>query len=80
MAKIKITSTDLVWLFHEELQRYNGFPLHGISIAIVPTANNGWAALTPSNVRKRRPVWVSRVEAIQKRLQKTYALVGYRGN
>jgi hypothetical protein len=74
MAKTKISSTDLVWIFHQELQAFDDFPLHGISIAIVPTADGGWEALTPSNVQARRPLWASRVEAIQKRLQKTYIL------
>jgi hypothetical protein len=76
MAKKKISSTDLVWIFHQELQAFDDFPLHGISIAIVPTADAGWRALTPRNVQARRPLWASRVAAIQKRLQKTYILVG----
>lgn len=73
MAKIKISSTDLAWLFHEELQAFDDFPLHGIPIAIVPTANAGWRALTPRSVQAHR--WASRVEVIQKRLQKAYTLV-----
>ena len=76
MAKKKISSTDLAWIIHEELQAFDDFPIHGISIAIVPTADEGWRALTPRNVQVRRPLWASRVEAIQKRLQKTYTLVG----
>jgi hypothetical protein len=75
MAKTKISSTDLVWKFHEELQAFDDFPLHGIPIAIVPTANAGWRALTSRNVRTGRPIWASRVEAIQNRLQKKYTLI-----
>jgi hypothetical protein len=75
MAAIKISSTDLVWIFHEELQAFDDFPLHGIPIAIVPTVHSGWRALTPSNVRTGRPLWASRVEAIQNRLQKKYTLI-----
>jgi hypothetical protein len=75
MAKTKISSTDLIWVFQEELQAFDDFPLHGIPIAIVPAANAGWRALTPRNVQARRHLWASRVEAIQKRLQKSYTLV-----
>ena len=56
MAKTKISSTDLVWIFHEQLQAFDDFPLHGIPIATVPTANAGWRALTPHNVQARRPL------------------------
>lgn len=72
MAKTKISSSDLAWLFHEELQAFDDFPLHGIPIAIVPAANAGWQALTPRNALARR--WASRIEAIQARLQKAYTL------
>lgn len=73
MAKTRISSPDLAWLFHEELQKFDDFPPHGIPIAIVPTAKAGWQALTPRNFQARR--WASRVEAIQERLQKAYTLV-----
>lgn len=72
MAKTKISSTDLAWLFYEELQAFDDFPLHGISIAIVPTANAGWRAITTRNARAGR--WASRIEAIQERLRKAYTL------
>ncbi|MBR1257119.1 hypothetical protein JQ634_25930 [Bradyrhizobium sp. AUGA SZCCT0240] len=72
MAKTKISSTDLAWLFHEELQTFDDFPLHGIAIAIVPTAK-GTLASTDASQRQGTPSG-SRVEAIEKRLQKTYAL------
>ena len=76
MAKTKISNADLVWLFHEELRAFDDFPQHGITIAIVPATDAGWRALTPRYVQARRPLWAGRVEAIQKRLQKTYTLVG----
>ena len=73
VAKTRISTTDLVWLFHEELKAFEDLPLHGISIAVVPTAS-GWEALTQHRVRVQRPLWQSRVAAIQRRLQKTYRL------
>ncbi|MDO8293391.1 MAG: hypothetical protein Q7T29_11095 [Gallionella sp.] len=36
MARKKISSTNLIWLFHEKLKDFDDYPLHGISIAIVP--------------------------------------------
>src|SRR5713226_73816 len=36
MAKKKISSTDLIWIFHERLKAFDDHPLHGIPIAIVP--------------------------------------------
>jgi hypothetical protein len=75
MAKTKISNTDLVGRFHEELQAFDDYPLHGIPIAIVPSAAAGWRALTPRNVQQHRPLWARRVEVIQKRLQKVYAVI-----
>jgi hypothetical protein len=53
MAKTKISSTDLVWIFHEESQAFDDFPLHWISIAIVPTA----ALRQSKNDSKRCTLW-----------------------
>jgi hypothetical protein len=76
MAKTRISSTDLIWMFHEKLYEFEDHPLHGISIAIVPENNGAWKALTPRNVQTRRRVWAERVEAIEKQLQKRYVLAG----
>jgi len=76
MAKKKISSTDLIWIFHERLKGFDDYPLHGISIAIVPVPSAGWTALTPKNLRLHRPLWENRVRAIEKELRKNYVLKG----
>src|SRR6266436_3255355 len=76
MAKKKISSTDLIWIFHERLKAFDDRPLHGIPIAIVPVPSAGWTALTPKNVRLHRPLWENRVRAIEKELRNNYVLKG----
>jgi hypothetical protein len=39
MAKTRILSTDLIWKFHEKLNEFEKYALHGISIAIVADGN-----------------------------------------
>jgi hypothetical protein len=76
MAKKKISSTDLIWIFHERLKAFDDHPLHGIPIAIVPVPSAGWTALTPKNVQLHRPLWENRVRAIEKELWNNYVLKG----
>ena len=76
MAKKRISSTDLVWIFHERLKAFGDHPLHGIPIAIVPVSSAGWMAVTPKNVRQYRPLWENRVRAIEKQLRNNYVLKG----
>jgi len=73
MTRTKISSTDLNFLFQERLRRFEDYPLHGIPIAIVPS-DHGWTAVLTPRDRKRRPEWVVRIEAIEKRLQTIYVL------
>jgi hypothetical protein len=76
MAKKKISSTDLIWIFHERLKAFDDHPHHGIPIAIVPVPSTGWTALTPRNVRLHRPLWENRVRAIEQELRNNYVLKG----
>lgn len=77
MTRKKISSTDLIWLFHEKLKQFNDHPLHGISIAIVPeTEDKGdWRVVTTQNVKMKRPLWAGRVQSIEKRLRKEFFLI-----
>jgi hypothetical protein len=70
MAKIGISSTDLVWVFHERLQAFDDAS-RGMPIAIVPTSGVGWTALLG---KTQNPHWVTRVEGIQKQLREIYVL------
>jgi len=45
MAKKSISSTDLIWLFHEKLRESDDCPGSGLLIAIVPAPDVGWAVL-----------------------------------
>jgi hypothetical protein len=74
MAKTKIFSTDLIWKFHEKLNEFQKYPVHGISIAIVADENGAWRALTTHRVQTQRRVWAERIDAIEKQLRKRYVL------
>ena len=50
MAKTKISSTDLIWIFREKLSSFDDCP-PSLPIAIVPS-DGSWTALTPHYVRK----------------------------
>jgi hypothetical protein len=73
MTRTRISSTDLNFEFQERLKRFEDYPFHGIPIAIVPT-DRGWMAVMAARDRKHRPAWIEKIETIEKRLQKTYAL------
>jgi hypothetical protein len=68
LAKTKISSTDLIWIFREKLLSFDDCP-RSISIAIVPS-DEGWTAVTTQHVRKGHPNCVKRIEQLQKQLQK----------
>ena len=72
MAKIKISSTELVWIFHQRLEVFDDCP-PDVPIAIVPD-NRSWMAVMSAKVRTRYPHWARRVEAIQKGLREIYVL------
>jgi hypothetical protein len=72
MAKIKISTTDLVWIFTEKLRSFDEcFP--GTDIAIVPS-KDGWTAVTGSRRRIEHPGYARRIEQIQKQLRAIYVL------
>jgi hypothetical protein len=72
LAKTKISSTDLIWIFREKLSSFDDCP-PSIPIAIVPS-DESWTAVTTQHVRKGRPNCVKRIEQLQKELRKVYAL------
>jgi hypothetical protein len=72
LAKTKISNTDLIWIFRQELASFDpGFST--IPIAIVPS-NQGWTALTPARHRVQYRRGIKRIERVQKHLRKTYVL------
>jgi hypothetical protein len=73
MRRTKISSTDLNFEIQEQLKGLGNYPFQGISIAIVPT-DRGWMAVMTAKDRKRWPEWFDKIKALEKRLQKTYAL------
>ena len=45
MAKKAISSTELIWIFHEKIKELDDCPAQGLSIAVVPMPDVGWSAL-----------------------------------
>ncbi len=76
MAKKKISSTELIWIFHEKLKAFDDHPLHGIPIAIVPVPSAGWTAVTTNYTQQYQPLWENRIRAIEKELRNNYDLKG----
>jgi hypothetical protein len=72
LAKTRISSTELIWMFRERLSSFDDCT-PSMAIAIVPSAA-GWTALTTRRDRASRPDCVKRIEQIQKRLRGVYAL------
>jgi hypothetical protein len=72
LAKKRISSTDLIWIFREKLSSFDDCPA-SIKIAIVPS-DEGWTVLTTARDRKGRPDCVKRIEQIQKQLREVYVL------
>jgi hypothetical protein len=73
MARKTISSTDLIWIFHEKLEAFDDCP-EGACIAIVPAFDVGWMAVMSAQSRTHNPLCARRVEAIQKELQEIYVL------
>jgi hypothetical protein len=76
MTKKAISSTDLIWIFHERIKEFDDCPAQGLSIAIVPMPDVGWSALISPKQRTTYPVCAKRVDSIQKQLRELYVLRG----
>jgi len=76
MAKKAISSTELIWVFHEKIKELDDCPAQGLMIAIVPTPDVGWSALMSARQRNTHPLCARRVEQIEKQLREIYVLRG----
>src|SRR5260370_37928649 len=72
LAKTKISSTDLIWIFREKLSSFDDCT-PSISIGIVPS-NEGWTVVTTQRDRNGRPNCIKRIEQLQKRLREVHVL------
>ena len=72
MAKTKISSTDLLWIFREKLTSF-GDRFKGAPIAIVPT-EDGWEVVTSHRYRSAEPELAKRIAQIQTELRAVYRL------
>ena len=73
MAKEKISSPDLAWIFIERLKALGDCP-QGVAVAIVPDEKAGWFAVLQKPYKNTRPIPPERVEKIQRSLQRLYRL------
>jgi len=72
MAKTRISSTDLVWVFTEKLRSFNECAAP-ISIAIVPN-KDGWTAIASRRDRNTHPRCAKRIKQVQRELREIYVL------
>jgi hypothetical protein len=74
MARRRISSSDLIWMFHERLKEYDDHPFTGVALAVIPIGNGEWAVAMTRRVPRRKPDMATRISAIEKQLQKQYTL------
>jgi hypothetical protein len=72
LAKKRISSTDLIWIFWVKLSSF-AYCLPSIKIAIVPS-DEGWTVVVAQNDRNKCPRRIKRIEQIQKQLREVYVL------
>jgi hypothetical protein len=72
LSKIRISSTDLIWIFQQRLSSLGGKSTP-VSIAIIPD-DGGWMAVAGARERKANPEQVERIAQIQKQLREIYVL------
>jgi len=72
LAKKKISSTDLIWIFREKLSTFADCP-PSIKLAIVPS-EAGWTVVITARDRKRLPGCAKRIDQLQKQLREVYVL------
>jgi len=73
MTRIKISSTELIWVFRQRLEAFDDCSRQ-VPIAIVPARDQGWTAVMSAQTRTQNPHWARRVETIQKQLREIYVL------
>jgi hypothetical protein len=71
MARTKISSIDLAWIFLERLRSLDDCA-RATTIAIVPS-KGGWRAVT-NKMPSQRPLCARRIDQIQNQLRKVYVL------
>jgi hypothetical protein len=71
MAKKRISSSDLAWVFLQRLRSFDDCA-QAISIAIVPS-QDGWTA-APNKTKAQRPRCATRIVQIQKQLRELHVL------
>ena len=74
MARKRVSSSDLIWIFHERLKEHDDHPFGGIAIAIIPSGDGEWSVAIPRRMPKRKPDMATRISIIEKQLQKQYLL------
>jgi hypothetical protein len=72
LSKIKISSTDLIWIFQQRLSSLSGSSTP-VPIAIIPTSG-GWMVVASARERKANPEQVKRIAQIEKQLREIYVL------
>jgi hypothetical protein len=72
LAKKRISSTELIWIFCEKLSTFADCP-PSIKIAVVPSKES-WTVVMTARDRNRLPDCTKRIEQIQKQLREVYFL------
>jgi hypothetical protein len=70
--RVKISSTDLLWIFQERLGSFDD-RFKRAPIAIVPS-NGGWRVVMPPGYRIGEPQLSRRIQQVQEELEPLYRL------
>lgn len=74
MATKAISSSDLIWMFHEKLREHSDHPHYGIALAVVGAGDGDWKVITERKLLKRKPDIAARISAIERQLRRRYRL------
>ncbi len=72
MPQTNATADELIWYFHKELA---GTKFCNVRIAIVPSEEGGWSALTNASERRHYPELADNIARIEARLRARYSLI-----
>lgn len=69
-----ISSSDLIWRFHERLKEVHHGTAPNFPLAVVPLANADWTVVMNARRRAQSPAFVRCVRELEKQFRKVYAL------
>ena len=74
MGRKRVSSSDLIWMFHERLKGYDDHPIFGVALAVIRSGNGDWEVVAQRKLPRREPDLAKRIRDIETKLRKQYTL------